>query len=345
MAAVPCAAQSVRGRLFGTDSVTPVGGAVVLLQDSAGQLVDRGVSTEGGRYQLRAAGPGRFTIRVLRIGYAPWEARVALTTGPALDFTLLLNDRRISLPELRVEGTSVCGARAAGDSLGAMLWGQASTALALTNDAIRARHYRFATVLEDRLVDSTGMLSRSLPAADLTAGNAAWPIQSLPHDSLLRVGFIANREDLVEGPTWYGPDADFLLSESFLAAHCFRTVPPGPGYAPEWIGLAFEPASKSGLSDVRGTLWLDRASAELRRIDYGYTKLPSWAHGRDAQGALTFTALHDGGWVVQRWFMRVPVPQVNATTRLPGFFGYREWGGHVTEVLAPSGEEIQRFSQ
>jgi len=109
--------------------------------------------------------------------------------------------------------------------------------------------------------------------------------------------------------------------------------------------VSFEPATRGRLADIRGTLWLDRASAELRRIDYGYTQLPSWAHGRDAFGSLGFVTLRDGGWVVQRWSMRVPVPKVNTTTRVAGFYGYRESGGRVVAVLGPGDVLVQRFPE
>ena len=198
----------------------------MLLQDVAGQTIDQSVSNDAGHFQLRAPAAGSFSIRVLRIGYAPWLTDVGLATGQVLDRSLLLTDARIALPEIRVEGTQLCGALAEQDSVGSMLWAQAGTALALTNDGIRSRQYRFGTVLEDRLVDSSGMISRALPNTSIASLSTAWPVQSLPQDSLARYGFILNREDLVEGPTWFGPDADFLLSESFLAGHCFRTVPP-----------------------------------------------------------------------------------------------------------------------
>jgi len=345
LAASPAAAQTVRGRLLEVDSVTPVGNAVVQLLDASGRTVDNGFSNAGGRFQVGAAAAGAYILRVLRIGYSPWQTSLSLAEGQLLEPSLLLGDVRIDLPELRIEGTGVCENRAESDSLGIVLWGQASTALALAKDALRSRHYRFQTVLEDRMVDSTGLQSRPLPASGLDASSTAWPVQSLPPDSLLRYGFITNREDLVEGPTWFGPDADFLLSESFLAGHCLRSVPPRPGLPPEWIGVSFEPASRSRLADIRGTLWLDRASAELRRIDYGYTQLPSWAHGRDAEGSLGFVTLRDGGWVVQRWSMRVPVPKVNAVTRVAGFYGYRESGGRVVAVLGPGDVLVQRFSE
>lgn len=339
------AAQTLRGRLLDADSLTPVGAALVVLQDSSGLTLDKSVSGDAGRFQLRAPASGAYTLRVLRIGYAPWQTPITLAAGQTLERSLRLGDVRIALPEIRVEGTQVCGARAEADSLGSVLWGQAGTALALANEALRVHHYRFETILEDRLVDSTGLLSRSLPSGDVATLTTTWPIRSLPADSLARYGFILNREDLVDGPTWFGPDADFLLAESFLAGHCLRSVPPGPGLPAEWIGVSFEPASRGRVSDVRGTLWLDRASAELRRIDYGYTQLPSWAHGRDAAGSLTFVTLKDGGWVVQRWSMRVPVPKVNTVSRLPSFYGYRESDGRVTAVLAPTGAVIQRFSR
>jgi hypothetical protein len=237
----------------------------------------------------------------------------------------------------------MCGARAESDSLGSVLWGQARTALALANDGLRSREYRFATVVEDRVVDIYGTSRPVGPSTSLSALATAWPIRSLPADSLLRYGFILNREDVWAGPTWFGPDADFLLSETFFAGHCFRTLPPAVGLPAEWVGLSFEPAVKSKLTDVRGTLWLDRSSAELRRIDYGYTRLPSWARGRDAGGTLSFATLSDGGWVVQRWSMRVPMPKVNVRTEQAVFFGYRESAGRVAEVFSPAGAIIQSF--
>ena len=135
IAVAPGAAQSLRGRLLDVDSVTPVGGALVLLQDSAGLTIDKGVSNDGGRFQLRAPVAGVYALRVLRIGYAPWQTLVALSAGQTLDRSLLLGDARIALPEIRVEGTQTVRRPRRGDSLGSVLWGQASTALALANEA------------------------------------------------------------------------------------------------------------------------------------------------------------------------------------------------------------------
>ena len=105
------------------------------------------------------------------------------------------------------------------------------------------------------------------------------------------------------------------------------------------------PGSLSERADIRGVLWLDRASAELRRLDFAYTRVPKWAHGRDAFGQLGFAPLPGGGWIVQRWVLRVPIPEVDSHTWQGRFLEYRESGGYVSQVLTADGREVVRFQQ
>ena len=77
------------------------------------------------------------------------------------------------------------------------------------------------------------------------------------------------------GATFYAPDAAALLADGFLDAHCLRTRLPAGSTSPALVGVAFEPHGTSHHSDIRGTLWLDRATHELRTLEFTYTALPA----------------------------------------------------------------------
>lgn len=336
-------AQAVRGRLVEEVTDVPVVGALLLLQDSAGKRVAQGVSGSEGRFSIKAPAPGAYTLRVLRIGYLPVESTVRLSAGETLTRTMTLAGAPVALPEITVAGTATCGDRARKDTLSAALWTQAGTALAITAQTVKSQAYRFQTVLEDRDLDRFGTPSAPRQVNELSI--SAWPVRSPSPDTLLTSGFVENIEDLVVGPTWYGPDAEFLLSDPFFEGHCFWTVPPGLGDPSEWVGLAFEPGAKDQRSDIRGTLWLDQASAELRRLDFNYTRLPKWAREVEAGGTLRFAPLPGGGWIVQRWMLRVPVPQLDVGSGKVTVLGFRESGGRVTAVLNSRGKVVQDYDR
>jgi hypothetical protein len=336
-------AQAIRGRLVEEVTDVPVVGALLLLQDSAGKRVAQGVSGSEGRFSIKAPAPGAYTLRVLRIGYLPVESMVRLSEGETLTRTMALAGAPVALPEITVAGTATCGDRARKDTLSAALWTQAGTALAITAQTVKSQAYRFQTVLEDRDLDRFGTPSTPRQVNELSI--STWPVRSPSPDTLLTSGFVENIEDLVVGPTWYGPDAEFLLSDPFFEGHCFWTVPPGLGDPSEWVGLAFEPGAKDQRSDIRGTLWLDQASAELRRLDFSYTRLPKWAREVEAGGTLRFAPLPGGGWIVQRWMLRVPVPQLDVGSGKVTVLGFRESGGRVTAVLNSRGKVVQDYDR
>jgi hypothetical protein len=74
-----------------------------------------------------------------------------------------------------------------------------------------------------------------------------------------------------------------------------------------WIGLTFRPAARTaGRVDVRGTLWLDRGSSELRRMEYWYVGLSPELQAANLGGTLEFTRLADGFWFISAWEIRMP---------------------------------------
>ncbi len=128
------------------------------------------------------------------------------------------------------------------------------------------------------------------------------PFVSLPAAELARYGYVRFERD--GGATFFAPDAEVLLSDSFLDSHCFRVV---RGDDPTLVGLSFEPHGRRRSPDIQGVLWLDRSSAELRHLEFGYTHLPAGLRSNRVGGRLTFERVPSGQWLVRRWWIRMPI--------------------------------------
>jgi hypothetical protein len=74
------------------------------------------------------------------------------------------------------------------------------------------------------------------------------------------------------------------------------------------VGVAFEPVKRDDNKvDIRGVLWLDRQTAELRTLDYSYVNVPPIVESGHAGGHVEFLRLPDGSWTVSRWSIRYPM--------------------------------------
>ncbi|HET7187352.1 MAG TPA: carboxypeptidase-like regulatory domain-containing protein [Gemmatimonadaceae bacterium] len=309
-------AQSVRGTI--TRDGMQIDGAIVLLVDSAGRFVARGASRESGAYALTADRSGRYTLRVLRIGYAPTiVGPLQLATGAVTTRNVSLTGAPVRIAELRITDRAPCQVRPDSDAVAFRLWEEARTAL-LATALTQREQLTMRTSVTQRLLDQAGkrVLSESTTTRVIPTVR---PFVSLPPDSLVAVGYVLHN---AQGETEYwAPDADVLLSESFASSHCLRPERPAAdtGIASRWIGIAFLPSGDPrGVAEVEGVLWLDRATAELRRLDYHYVNLPSAARLAErvhAGGQVEFMRLPNGGWIVPRWAIRYPV--LRAAPRAP----------------------------
>jgi hypothetical protein len=138
---------------------------------------------------------------------------------------------------------------------------------------------------------------------------------------------------------YFAPDADVLLSETFRRDHCYGTTEGGRDRR-GLIGLTFEPRPDRTVGDVRGTVWVDARTFELRFVEYRYTRLDREGAER-VGGEVHFARMPSGAWIVRRWFIRMPgqsryagppvgvegrVPSVNVR---PTVFRLLEEGGFV----------------
>src|SRR4029079_666261 len=184
----------------------------------------------------------------------------------------------------------------------ASLWDEANAALTATQISRRDRLVTAAVTRYNLLLDPATLRvlseSRVEELKDLTR-----PFASISGDSLSKVGYW--RELPGDSAEYFGPDAEVLQSEAFRRDHCFTLVQGGHDRQ-GMVGLSFEPVVDHRLADVRGILWLDQRSFELRFVEFGYTRLPASEHIRRVGGEVHFARLPSGAWIVRRWFLRMP---------------------------------------
>lgn len=329
-------AQTVRGTVIDSLTGAPVRDALIILVDDAGAPRARALSLDEGAYAILAPAPGRYAIRTKRIGYRAVEsAPFDIANGEVKVHDVLAPIVRVILPPVTVHAQRQCLVRP-GDGVPAFqLWEEVRTALYQTALAERGDLFQTTARRWARELDTLARFVRS-DSSWMLSGMAQRPFASVPAEHLDRVGFIEQK-----GPdAWYfyAPDADVLLSEVFLRGHCFRIVEGRDGL----MGLAFEPAQKRKVADIKGVLWVDSATAALRHLDFGYTKLPWGVPMSRVGGRVEFEQLASGVWIVRRWYVRAPRIEVERSFfRLGGSVHYRakqrfisiiEHGGEVIET-------------
>src|SRR3954451_6937155 len=348
LSATPLAAQAVQGRLVQPDGA-PVAQTLVSLVDSAGRSVGTALTDRQGGFTLRAPAPGRFTLRAERVGYALTESPAfRLAAGETVQQRLVSNDRRASLAEIVAVGAARrCTVRPGEGEQTAAVWNEARKALSAAAYGQRERLFRYRVAQFQRDLDpNSGRVLRETRSEQATV--AAHPFASPPAAELSARGWIQTTE---AGTLYYGPDAAVLVSDEFLNDHCMRLEDDRSVAGDSLVGVAFEPVGGRRQPDVRGVLWLHRATAELRRVEYVYTSLPEGVANRRLGGTVEYARLDDGPWIVRRWSIRMPQLEVQQGARTtPGrggeiytayerarLFAIREDGGEVLSTTARSG--------
>jgi hypothetical protein len=304
------------------------------LTDSVGHAVTQSSVGDGGRYSLRAPHDGTFRVRVLQIGWRPWTSDGFIVhANQNLARHLVVTSVRVTLDAVRVvaEG-GAC--RTATDSLTAAfgVWEEARKAL-LAASLTSAEPLSMSASLDERTFDADGTRLVS-DSSSSSSGRTVKPFVTPPPDSLARAGYLTADQTAT---TYWAPDADVLLSDSFLATHCLSlTAPVDSGATRDGsrrIGVAFRPATlRDGIVDIAGVLWLDRASAELRSLDFRYINAPQLTLAARSGGHADFLRLPNGRWITARWSIRYPV------------LGAREAGTAVIPGVARMSQSVTRIA-
>ena len=320
-AALPATAgaQVIRGTVSSAVGAGRVSGAVVLLLDSGLTTYARALTSDSGTFSIGVGAPGRFHLKVMRIGFRPTESRIfALAADTTVH--LELTDIPVVLPRVTTRDRNDCRLHPDSSDSAALtfaLWEQARTALLATAITLEQHDYRFAKLQHLRVYDMRQHALRDIALREIeTHGSAPWT--SLPAESLRAKGY-ATEDD--SGMTFFAPDINVLLSPYFTETHCFRLarVDPPPA-TPGAIGLDFESAGRPRHVEIRGTLWLDAGSKELRTLDFTFVNLPISAPDTLLGGHIDFTRLTTGGWIIPSWNIRMPTPiRPAARAWAPGF--------------------------
>jgi hypothetical protein len=297
------AAQVVRGTVSLPDSTTPLPGVIVVATDERGATAARALTGSHGDFTLRLPAAGQYRLRVLRIGFRP-------TVGP----TLIVGDAAsegvhivfaadpVSLAAINTRDRSTCRVGADTGLIVTRVWEEARKAMLTTQLSSDGAPLVAEWIEYDRTLDSTARLVREQHVR--TARNpTTHAFRSKPAEVLDSTGYVVAD---ASGITYHAPDAAVLLSEPFAAGHCFQLESSADG-DPGLIGIGFRPSrDRADIREIEGTLWLDKTTAELRRLDFRYTNLPEVTRSAGAGGVVEFLRLADGNWIVSRWSARMP---------------------------------------
>lgn len=242
-------------------------------------------------------------------GYIAAEAELART-------------RQTRLPNLRVSARTPCEVHPETAAATADLWLAARQTL---ESAARQAEAAPTLLVQEWRRTLDGRFRLRWERRDTSFVRTLHPFEKPLPGNVERAGYIQQR-----GWTtfFYGPDAGLLVSEWFLRRHCFTRIS-GTGAAAGLEGLAFTPLPSTRHTDVAGVLWVDAARGELRHVEYAWTSAPDEARAASVGGRTDFVRLKSGGWIVQRWNIRMPRLEAGLGH---GFDGYTDQGGEVLAV-------------
>ncbi len=303
---------------------------MVSLQEPSGKRVVQSLTDERGRAILQAPLAGRYRLRVDAIGYQGAVSEpFSLPVDTVLERAVSLQSAPLNLSELVVASSRPvrCDLEETRGTVAARLWDEARKALTGTQ-ITRTRPLELDVRTFERRLDSRGRIVGE--TTESKRGPSTRPFASADADSLSRFGFIQERAD---GLWFHGPDADLLLSERFLDDHCFRPAQLGIDSATR-VGLEFQPNQSRTVPDITGVLWLDAKTLELRDLEFGYSGVQWPGLVLQPGGRIEFVRLSNGGWIVGKWWIRMPVTRRKLLQfgQRDSVVGYREAGGSATPV-------------
>lgn len=296
--------QGIRIRVVDSASTAPLRGALIALIDADNEVVAEALSLEtGSRYFPVAA--GRYRVRVRRIGYRPHLTQ-PITVPRAAELVVAVPANPVTLTSIVISARSRCQRLTSGSGELASVWDEATKAL----QASRLTMQDLRSVGQAWKYRKTTTLGGGVITADTTRFMVTNPraFRALEPAELARAGYV--RGDPASGWDFYGPDETVLLSPTFAATHCFKLVrnPDDEGL----IGVSFEPVPGRRVSDISGTVWIDRRTNELRNIRFKYVNAGYFSQF-GGSGETKFTRLASGAWIVSDWHLRGPILRQDST--------------------------------
>jgi hypothetical protein len=175
-----------------------------------------------------------------------------------------------------------------------------------------------------------------------SSGVSKSPFIALAASELEKHGFAKRLGDTV---VFYAPDARTLIAEEFLRTHCFRVRDERAEQGR--VGLEIEPVPGRSVPEIKGTLWVDAVSGELRRLEFVFVNVPPIVPRESSEGWVEFRRTPRGAWLVDKWALRLPLvgerrtPQsygvatpvaVDLSRRERELLGVHEEGGRILSL-------------
>lgn len=303
LAAVPATGegQVVRGSV---SSATGGGlaGTLVIVRDSSGREIAKAITDPTGSYRLSIGRADAVHVRAMRIGFRPVDSRwLSLAEGEEVVLPPLVLRDAIVLDTVRVERASQCRADR-GTQAAFTLWEQVRAAIGLTEVSAALPRREVKLVSYSRLLQPStrNVLQQTFDARTDTV-HQPWTATSSRR--LRQDGYVTLGDD--DWITYHAPAIGTLLEDEFVEDHCFSVTEDSSSGR---IGLAFEPtAARRRFAEIRGVMWIDRATAELRRMEFSYVNSQQSIADGLAGGWMDFGRLANGGFVIAHWELTLPV--------------------------------------
>jgi hypothetical protein len=324
-------AQVMRVELRDSVTAAPVSGVLVTALDSAGARRADGLSGDGGVVTLRLPVAGTYTITIRRIGVRPRQVPgVVVEAGGTRTLALSVASVQQLLARVQVTARNTCGRAPDGDDRIGALWEQVSLALRAATITQREGVALPPLRVIERTNELSPMLEERGTVVTRDAQGAGRLVQADDPDSLATLGYVRRDDD--GSMSYFAPDEQVLLSDAFLATHCFST--PKRDRNALLAELRFQPIRGRRVADVEGTAFVDVNTGELRQIAYRYVAsrqlLPIYAE--HAGGDVFLRRLPNGAWIVSKWSIRMPVFGRSIAGGQVIVTGYREAAGLVQDV-------------
>ena len=294
--------QVVTGTVVQPDSTTPLAGAIVVVTDAQGGTIARVLTGSRGGFSVALPAPARYNLTLLRIGFRPTAGpTVDVATGETARTRIVAGRAVVTLAAMRARERETCRVSTDTGLMVARVWEEARKAMLSSQLSADGTPLYAEWVEYDRALEPNGRLVRQqhVRSAKHLTQHA---FKSVPADVLREQGYVS--QDSV-GVNYFAPDAEVLLSDAFVSGHCFRLVE-SPTNA-DLVGVAFTPnADRRDMREIEGTLWVHRASSELRNVDFRYLNLQEPSGQAEPGGRVEFLRLAEGNWLVSRWFVRMP---------------------------------------
>ena len=290
-------AQEVVGFVETAETGERVEGAMVVLTDAAGEVIDRALTNARGAFVVAADEPGAHFLRIDRIGVATAvDGPFDVTAGGAFR-SVSVSTVAIRLRGITVTGQKRCDVSPAVGEETARVWDEIRKALEAARWTAENSVYRYTLYNYRHLTDYR---RREIyeEQRSFDRSREVTPYHSKPIEELVANGFVqADGDDAV----FYAPDATGFLSTEFLDTHCF-----GLESRNDEIGLTFEPVPHRILPEIAGVMWLDPETAVLKRLEFTYVNVGNPYRLEAANGHVGFTAMPNGTWIVKDWEIHMP---------------------------------------